>query len=152
MGLDQGIRKLTPELAAKIIKRQELEWGEMDDEQREKWELTHEEYASMEQLWTGRKENHIHRAIEEITGQAVENCDYLLLTKRHIELLVSKLNGVSGDHGRAAELLPTQEGFFFGNTSYGEYYFRYIEEELEAFENILEAWDESAEYAYWAWW
>jgi hypothetical protein len=106
----------------------------------------------MEQLWTGRKENHIQRAIEDITGQTVENCDYLLLTKRHVELLVSRLNGVSGDHGRATELLPTQDGFFFGGTEYSERYFQDIEDELEAFENILEGWDDDAHYAYWAWW
>jgi hypothetical protein len=150
MGLDQAIRKMTPETAQKVREWQSKDWEDLD--KREENEIPEEEYRRIEEVWVGRKENHIHRAVEEITGETIENCDYLFLTKRHVELLVSKLNAVSADHTRAAELLPPQDGFFFGGTDINEWYFRDIEEELEAFEDILEGWDENAEYAYWAWW
>lgn len=152
MGLDQAIRKLTPEVAAKITARQSADWNRLDDEDIEQYELTHEEYASMEELWIGRKENHIHRAIEDLTGERVENCDYVFLTKGTVLALLARLKIVNGDHSQAAEVLPPQAGFFFGSTGIDEWYFRDIENELEDIHKILQGWDDNAVYAYWAWW
>lgn len=145
MGLDQAIRKMTPEIAAKLLKWQ-------DSGQDDETFISDEEYDTIEELWRGRKENHIHAAIEHLSGLDAVNCGYLFLRKPVVERLTERLAEVSRDHSLAATMLPTQDGFFFGSTEYDEYYFGDIERELEAFERILKEWDESKSYAYWEWW
>jgi hypothetical protein len=154
MGLDQAVRRMTPELAAKILKGQELEleWEDLTDQQREEFSLTREEYDTVEEVWTGRKENHLQRAIEQMKGQSAVNCGYLFLNRLDIALLVRSLRMVHDNHDLASAVLPTQSGFFYGSTEYDEWYFDDIKRELEDFEQILRDWDESAAYAYWAWW
>lgn len=150
MGLDQAIRRVSAETAAKLIEWQNTPFEEQDEEN---YPLAGDKYHTlMTEVWEGRKENHIQRAIEEITGQTVENCDYLFLTRKHVEQLVEKLQSVHADHELAQVVLPTQAGFFFGGTQYDEWYFRDIEQELEDFTKILNEWDDHARYAYWAWW
>lgn len=52
----------------------------------------------------------------------------------------------------AQELLPTQEGFFFGGTDYDEWYYRDLEETKKILENILDNPGEMAEYYYHSSW
>lgn len=48
-----------------------------------------------------------------------------------------------------AEMLPTQEGFFFGGYDYDEFYMMYIDETIEKLESILKDLDEEdSEYEY----
>jgi hypothetical protein len=150
MGLDQAVRKMTAETAEKVIAWQGNDWEDLDGD--EEYQIREEEYRRIEELWTGRKENHIHKAIQGITGQTVENCNYLFLTKEQVEHLVERLRLVLKYPDQASLILPTQEGFFFGGTQYDEYYYKDIEAELLDFELILNEWDDNARYAYWAWW
>jgi hypothetical protein len=147
MGLDQGIRRMTPEIAEKLLKWQEGDRRE-DDEQA----LTDAEHDSIERVWTGRKENHIRQAVQTLTGKEPVNCGYVFLRKEDMNALVNRLRMVSEDASKAAVLLPTQSGFFFGSTEYGEYYFEDVKRELEDFQQILDEWDESSAYGYWEWW
>jgi hypothetical protein len=137
---------MTPEIAAKLTRRQES--GSADAE----GDLSDEEYSMIEDVWTGRKENHIQRAIEQMKGQSAVNCGYLFLNREDIALLVESLRTVNENPDYASAVLPTQNGFFFGGTQYDEWYFEDIKRELVDFEQILKDWDESAAYAYWAWW
>ena len=139
MGLDQAVSKMSRETYALVDK-----WQSSDKEG---------EYPDIETetVWTGRKENHVQAFIEGEVGD-VNNCDYLPLEKGDVERLVERLRRVDEDHSLAGALLPTQEGFFFGGTDYDEWYFNDIKEELKAFEEILETWEDDAVYAYWAWW
>jgi hypothetical protein len=139
MGLDQAIRKLSPEAY-----RRTQEWENGDHE---------EDYPDVhvEEVWVGRKENHIHAYFEGEVGE-MENCGYLRVEREHIERLVDRLKQVVADHEMAGAALPTQAGFFFGGTEYGEYYFNDVEAELEEFKVVLENWDPYGIYVYWAWW
>lgn len=145
MGLDQAIKRMTPETALKLAKWQES--GQNDE-----YFISDEEYGAIEELWRGRKENHIRAAIEYLSGENAINCGYVFLSKPVVERLTERLAEVSQEHSLAATVLPTQDGFFFGSTQYDEYYFADIERELEAFRTILKEWDESKSYAYWEWW
>ena len=139
MGLDQKVVSMTPANADKV----------------RAWMLDSEKnplpYEELEDRWIGRKENHIQSYIEGEVGD-VENCDYLFLEREHIEKLVERLQRVKDDHTQAGVLLPTQAGFFYGNTDYDEFYFEDIEAELKEFREILDSWDDTKRYAYWAWW
>lgn len=53
--------------------------------------------------------------------------------KHKVEIKVKKIK----DARVCEELLPTQEGFFFGDTSYGEYYLDNINDTIEQLEKII---------------
>ena len=146
MGLDQALRRMTPEIAAKLVKW--MDSGSADAE----GDLSDEEYNTIEDVWTGRKENHIRRAIEQMKGMSAVNCGYLFLSREDVERLVGLLKEANANHELAHTLLPTQSGFFFGSTEYDEYYFEDIKRELADFEQVLNDWDEKSVYAYWEWW
>jgi hypothetical protein len=50
----------------------------------------------------------------------------------------------------ASELLPSQSGFFFGNTEYDEYYFGDLIQTIEIIEDCLS--DDDAEFEYHSSW
>ena len=91
-----------------------------------------------------RKANHIHNWF-------IENCatrdrfDEPIDDSRPIEIPIEKLEEllntckeVLEDNSLAEELLPTKDGFFFGSTEYGEWYFDDIEETIEIIEPVVE--------------
>jgi hypothetical protein len=139
MGLDQAVRRLTPEAYALAMK---WEAGDHEDPYPD---------IELEQVWTGRKENHIHAYFEGEVGD-VEDCVYLRVEREHIERLVDRLTKVLADHSLAGALLPPQAGFFFGSTELDDFYFEDIAAELKDFTEILEHWDPDSVYVYWAWW
>ena len=49
---------------------------------------------------------------------------YAFTDKEDIDDIIDKCERVLRNHGLAHQLLPTQEGFFFGSTDYDEWYFR----------------------------
>lgn len=70
-----------------------------------------------------RKANAIHRWFVQNVQDGKDDCeDYFVSTDKLIQLL-DLVDKVLKDHSKATELLPTQEGFFFGNTAYGDDYF-----------------------------
>lgn len=105
-----------------------------------------------------RKTNFLIPFFETMAERKVENCVYLPVNKSWIEELqercktlldlieVDKLEDeeykIPGEAIiRAYELLPTQEGFFFGSTDYDEYYFMHVHEVYESCPAILEEFD-----------
>ncbi len=61
-------------------------------------------------------------------GFDVEHQIPFCFNKDIAEELLDLCNQVLEDHSKAAELLPTMGGFFFGSTDYDEYYFKDVEE------------------------
>jgi hypothetical protein len=140
MGLDQALIKMSADTAVMIA-----QWQDSGSEGRFP-------EVETETVWNGRKENHIHAAMEALTGVDIEDCAYTFVSKTVIEELVAKLRHVNMNHAMAGQELPTQPGFFFGGTDYDEWYFNDVQEELKDFEKILNEWDDDCCYAYWAWW
>ncbi len=106
-----------------------------------------------------RKVNFLIPFFETMSERRVENCTYLPVNKSWIEELKERcktlLDLVEIDKlenknykipkeavVRAYELLPTQEGFFFGSTSYDEYYFMKVHNVYESCPAILKEFDE----------
>ena len=75
------------------------------------------------------------------------------VTKSDVEDIINKCRVVLEDHDKAAELLPTQAGFFFGNTDYDEHYFWNVECVLKLFEeDLLPIFDDGWNaYVYFSW-
>ena len=74
-----------------------------------------------------RKVNFLVKFFESI-GLDVKNQESLEITKEDVKELLQYCEDVLKDHSLAKELLPTMEGFFFGNTEYDEDYFYNVEE------------------------
>lgn len=106
-----------------------------------------------------RKANFLIPFFEDVSERKVENCVYLPVNKSWIEELqercktlldlieVDKLEDkeykIPGEAViRAYELLPTMDGFFFGSTSYDEYYFMKVHNVYESCPVILKEFNE----------
>lgn len=81
-----------------------------------------------------RKANAIHDWFVKNVQDGVDECQKADVSKEDMQKLLETINAVLADHSKAPELIPTASGFFFGDTSYGEYYFedlKYTKERLE---------------------
>lgn len=64
-----------------------------------------------------------------------------------------RIGSVIEDPSVAQELLPTQDGFFFGDTSYDEWYLENVRNTIEQIAGILETTDfDHEDIEYHAWW
>lgn len=76
-----------------------------------------------------------------------ENCSEIVIDKCEVEELINDCKRVLAakdtDEAEsvADELLPTEEGFFFGNTDYDERYFNDVQGVMDKFTEILDTFD-----------
>lgn len=85
-----------------------------------------------------RKANHIHRWFVENCQDGEDNCQKAWVTKDQLVALKNLCEEVLKDKSKAHELLPRQEGFFFGNTEYDEWYFDDIKNTVKIIDEALE--------------
>ena len=90
------------------------------------------------QIASWRKANAIHKWFVDNVQDGVDDCGDYKITKEQLIELHNVCNDVLADPNLAEQLLPTQGGFFFGETDYGmnytndlEYTKRIIDEMLE---------------------
>jgi len=123
-----------------------------------------EELKDFEDVWHGvitidtnygigywRKANHIHNWFVEHCGDGEDTCQDMYVSQEDLEELLDVCNKVLEDHSKAPELLPTQDGFFFGSTEYDEYYFQdveYTKKVCEAAIKMLKAQAANETYTY----
>jgi hypothetical protein len=84
-----------------------------------------------------RKANAIHRYFVDIIGSGVDDCEPIPVTIPDIEDFIKVLEEVRSNPNRAPELLPTCSGCFFGDTAYKDYYFKYIDDTLDCFNELV---------------
>tara|TARA_Y100000310_G_scaffold130679_1_gene129809 strand:+ start:7285 stop:7809 length:525 start_codon:yes stop_codon:yes gene_type:complete len=78
-----------------------------------------------EMYW--RKSNAIHKWFVTNVQDGNDDCNEYFVPKEQLRELLSLIDRVVKDHSLAPELLPTSEGFFFGDNSYDDYYFSDLE-------------------------
>lgn len=93
-----------------------------------------------------RKANAVHKWFVE-RGDGEDNCRPIYIGANDLEELlalcrkVKATAKVEGDTitnaDEIADLLPTQAGFFFGSTDYGDWYLRDIDYTIEILERVL---------------
>ncbi|MEE5994005.1 MAG: hypothetical protein V3G42_12320 [Oscillospiraceae bacterium] len=107
-----------------------------------------------DEIFYWRKANQIRKWIVSHTGyNENSNVTPHVLTKEHLEQLLSDCKKVLKNPELAHMILPTSEGFFFGGTQYDEYYLSTLKETAEMLENLISETDfESEEIVYWEWW
>lgn len=84
-----------------------------------------------------RKANQIHKWFVDNVQEGVDNCGEYLVGITELECLLEKVNEVLRNKKKANELLPTANGFFFGNYTYDEGYFDDLIQTKAIIENVL---------------
>lgn len=84
-----------------------------------------------------RKANAIHQWFVDNCQNGEDDCRDAYVSREQLEELLGVVKEVLADHSKADELLPTQQGFFFGSTEYDEYYFGELELTKKILKNAL---------------
>lgn len=81
-----------------------------------------------------RKSNAIHKWFVDNVQEGTDDCGEYEVSYEKLEELLDIINQILTDKSKADSLLPTQSGFFFGDTKYDQYYF----DDLEYTKGLLE--------------
>ena len=84
-----------------------------------------------------RKANHIHKWFVDNVQGGNDDCKEYYVSKEKVQELINLCKKVIKNPEQAQKLLPTQEGFFFGGTSYDEYYFQDCKETAKVLAKLL---------------
>ena len=109
-------------------------------EELEVFKIDERNFMSKETLYQigyWRKANAIHNWIVTNCADGEDRCQRIYLTTKDLEKLLSLVNQVLENHDLADQLLPTVDGFFFGNKNYDEWYFKDLEYTKELLEKLL---------------
>lgn len=104
----------------------------------------------VESVVVWRKENHFHKWFVDNVQDYEDDCKTYGFYYETLIELKSICEEVLDNPELAEDLLPTQQGFFFGGTDYSEYYF----DSLKAFISFVntEIDDNNISYEYWSSW
>jgi hypothetical protein len=98
-----------------------------------------------------RKANAIHKWFVDNVQDGVDECQDSYVSREDLLKLKSACEAVHSNCTKAPEILPTQAGFFFGDTSYDEFYFQDIEQTIKIIDAALKL-PESWDFEYYASW
>lgn len=88
-------------------------------------------YKESTEIGYWRKANAIHRWFVENCQDGIDNCATYYVDEEDLRELRELCKMVLRKKNKASEILPTQEGFFFGVTDYGEDYIYDLEETIK---------------------
>lgn len=98
-----------------------------------------------------RKSNQIHTFFVDNCQGGEDDCRESYVDRDKLVELLDLCKQVLADHSKADELLPSQSGFFFGNTEYNEYYYSDLSDTVEILENALKMGDDWSFYYQSSW-
>jgi hypothetical protein len=104
-------------------------------------------YIAVEVMYW-RKANAIHSWFVKNCQEGVDECQETDISVDQLKMLLKAVTEVSENHEKAPHVLPTARGFFFGDTSYNEWYFQDIEDTKLALERIIKQCDSGWEFKY----
>lgn len=84
-----------------------------------------------------RKANQIHNWFVQNVQNGEDNCKEYNVEQNQLEELLRVITEVLKSPGKAKNLLPNGEGFFFGNQEYDQYYFQELSETKKTLEALL---------------
>ena len=99
-----------------------------------------------------RKANQIHGWFVKNVQDNVDDCGSYRVSRDNLQALVDLCRKVLANRELAAELLPPNEGFFFGGYEYDDYYFDDLQRTADELTALLEAVDDSWSFEYQASW
>lgn len=84
-----------------------------------------------------RKANAIHQWFVDNCADGEDDCRPMYCSLEQLQELLTKCIKIKMTPESAGEELPTQEGFFFGSTDYGEWYYKQIDATISILENVI---------------
>jgi len=84
-----------------------------------------------------RKANQIHRWFVQNVQDGKDDCGTYYVSRQNLVDLRDLCKKVSENKDLAATELPTESGFFFGNTEYDEWYYQDLTETIEIIDKAL---------------
>ena len=109
------------------------------------------EEAELVGYW--RKANQIHGWFERNVAHGyIENCEMYPVCLDDLNCLVEDCKLVMGERAKAPEVLPCEEGFFFGGQLYDDYYFENIAATIDMIGKVIAEATDADELFYHAWW
>ena len=84
-----------------------------------------------------RKANAIHKYFVDKCANGVDECQEIFVPLGDLKVLVDLCEEVLNDNKLAPDLLPTQQGFFFGSYEYDDYYFNKIKYTYDVCSKII---------------
>ena len=103
-----------------------------------------------------RKVNSVHKWFVDNVQNGVDDCGEYRVTREQLMQLRTLCNSIYKDKNlsMAHVGLPTQDGFFFGNTEYDEYYFADLEDTAKQIDFVLENYpdEEGWSFVYYSSW
>jgi hypothetical protein len=84
-----------------------------------------------------RKANHIHKWFVDNVQDGEDNCEEYYVSRDRLIALFGLCKQAIEKRDNAANVLPTQSGFFFGGTEYDDCYFHDLERTIEIIEKCL---------------
>ena len=93
-----------------------------------------------------RKANQIHNWFVENVQDGNDDCNPYYVTREQLEQLKATCVEVLEHKSLAEDLLPTGSGFFFGSTTYDEYYYGDLNDTIKIINKCLESKFDSFEY------
>lgn len=84
-----------------------------------------------------RKANAIHKWFVDKCQNGVDDCQESYVSRENLRELKQLCEQTLENKKHADSKLPTQSGFFFGNTDYDEYYFRDIQYTVNILSRLL---------------
>ena len=99
-----------------------------------------------------RKANQIHKWFVDHVQNGKDDCGDYYVSREQLQLLLDTCKIVLIDKEEASQLLPVQEGFFFGSYEYNEYYFGDLQDTIDQIERILNEYPEDWYFKYQSSW
>jgi hypothetical protein len=85
-----------------------------------------------------RKANAIHDWFVKNCQGGTDDCGNYYVAREQLQELKELCEQVLANRAKAAELLPTTSGFFFGSTEYDDWYYQDIESTIQIIDAALE--------------
>jgi len=102
-----------------------------------------------EQVGYWRKFNALHNWFVSNIQGGVDECQQSYVSPQKLQELLTTLEELVKNKGKAADLLPTTDGFFFGGTEYDEYYWKNVKDTIKILKECIK---EPGDYYYQASW
>lgn len=84
-----------------------------------------------------RKANAIHKWFVDNCQNGVDECQESYVSWENLEELLNICKQIIEDPKKSEDLLPTQQGFFFGGSAYDEWYLQSIQSTIEILEPLV---------------
>lgn len=85
-----------------------------------------------------RKANAIHKWFVDNVQDGEDDCGEYYVSPENMQMLLDDINNVLEHPQLAEDLIPTEDGFFFGSTDYDEWYKKDLEDTKKIIESALE--------------